>query len=169
MPTATQLCSPDAVKLQTTVHLHQAPLSGLEWRLIREAEPLKSNSVTFSKQGRFHADICSRQAAPPLHAGRPSGPSGAGLWPDKPAAGLRKHQRWLPKGVEPQADGPRGSRGVPGDPGLLRHGSLLICPPLPTPAPLMPTICVCNSWGPSAGARTSKQTPREAFHEPASG
>lgn len=48
------------------MHLHKAPLSGLELLLIRksEPEPRKGNSITFSKQGRFHADISNRQLCP---------------------------------------------------------------------------------------------------------
>lgn len=46
------------------MHLHKAPLSGLELLLIRKSEPLKGNSITFSKQGGFHTDICNRQPYP---------------------------------------------------------------------------------------------------------
>lgn len=37
--------------------LHKAPLSGLELLLIRKSELLKGDSITFSKQGCFHAGI----------------------------------------------------------------------------------------------------------------
>lgn len=39
------------------MHLHKAPLSGLGLLLIRKSEPLKGDSITFSKQGCFHAGI----------------------------------------------------------------------------------------------------------------